>query len=415
MRSLAVAARKSICGLRLITFSGQVALHSPHCTQASSAKRSIGCSGSSASAPVGQAETQDRHSVQPSTLTSTAPNGAPSGSATISTGAGAAAVQLAQGQPHHVALAADGGESGGLGRAVHRRDGVQSLRPARPDRRSRSLRRARRQSRGRRGSAGQRDGLGEAGQIVARLGAHEKAHRRCAVGKAAATASSPTCVTSLTCTGNTFAGNPSPWRANASINSPPCSPSWNITTGLLAARFAVGAEQRAQLAQQRVGRRQSIGRGAGRAGGGALAAAGANCASIAHMIAVGRDRAGRTEIEAAAAADDLGARMRAQVLAEIDVARLVEVADEIARLEHGAQDRRRIAGIGAQIAVAQIGGRKQRRAAGQIDQDVAARRAHRCAPGRTAARRARKERARHNRRPSIRRRRDSPWLAGCCP
>ena len=89
-RAGAVAARKSSCGLRLMTFSGQVALHSPHCTQASSAKRSIGRSGSSDSAPVGQAETQERHSVQPSTLSSTVPNGAPSGSATISTGAGAA-------------------------------------------------------------------------------------------------------------------------------------------------------------------------------------------------------------------------------------------------------------------------------------------------------------------------------------
>src|SRR4051812_50194120 len=65
-RAGAVAARKSICGVRLITFSGQVDLQMPHCTQASSEKRKIGNSGSSDSAPVGQAETHDRHSVQPS-------------------------------------------------------------------------------------------------------------------------------------------------------------------------------------------------------------------------------------------------------------------------------------------------------------------------------------------------------------
>ena len=65
--------------------------------------------------------------------------------------------------------------------------------------------------------------------------------------------------------------------------------------------------------------------------------------------------------------------MRAQICGEVDVARLVEGADEIARLEHRAQHRRRIAGIGAQIAVAQIGGGKQRRAAGEIEEDVAAR------------------------------------------
>src|SRR5207248_5043197 len=63
-REGALTARKSSCGLRLMTFSGQVALHNPHCTQASSAKRSIGRSLSSRNAPVGQAETQERHSVQ---------------------------------------------------------------------------------------------------------------------------------------------------------------------------------------------------------------------------------------------------------------------------------------------------------------------------------------------------------------
>ncbi len=73
-----------------MTFSGQVAAQSPHCTQASSVNFSIGRSGSAESAPVGQADTQARHNVQPSTLTSTVPNGAPAGSAIISTGAGAA-------------------------------------------------------------------------------------------------------------------------------------------------------------------------------------------------------------------------------------------------------------------------------------------------------------------------------------
>ena len=74
--------------------------------------------------------------------------------------------------------------------------------------------------------------------------------------------------------------------------------------------------------------------------------------------------------------------MRAQIFGECNVARLVEGADEIARLEHRAQHRGGIARIGAQIAVAQIGGRKQRRAAGKIEHDVAARR-------RAVARRAR--------------------------
>ena len=58
---------------------------------------------------------------------------------------------------------------------------------------------------------------------------------------------------------------------------------------------------------------------------------------------------------------------------KVDVARLVEGADEIARLQHGAEHGSRVAGIGAQIAVAQVGGGKQRRAAGQIEHQIALR------------------------------------------
>ena len=36
-------------------------------------------------------------------------------------------MHLAQGQPHHVALEADGGEGGGLGGALHRRNRAQSF------------------------------------------------------------------------------------------------------------------------------------------------------------------------------------------------------------------------------------------------------------------------------------------------
>ena len=167
-----------------MTFSGQVALHSPHCTQASSAKRSIGFSGSSDSAPVGQAETQDRHSVQPSTLTSTVPNGAPCGSGTMSTGAGAAACSSRSACRTTSRLRPAAAKVAGLAAASIGAMARNALRRARPDRRSRSLRRARRQSRGRQGSAAParwswRGRL----MIVARLGADEKAHRRRAVGK----------------------------------------------------------------------------------------------------------------------------------------------------------------------------------------------------------------------------------------
>ena len=84
--------------------------------------------------------------------------------------------------------------------------------------------------------------------------------------------------------------------------------------------------------------------------------------------------------------------MCAQILGEGDVARLVEGAGEIARLEHGAHDGSRIARIGAQIAVAKIGRGKQRRATGEIKNEIAAR--HRAVSGRPERERAPRRRQR---------------------
>ncbi len=68
-------------GSRVITFSGHVAAHSPHCTHASSRKRSSGESGFAVKALVGQTMVQARHSVQPSVATRARPKGAFSGMA----------------------------------------------------------------------------------------------------------------------------------------------------------------------------------------------------------------------------------------------------------------------------------------------------------------------------------------------
>src|ERR1700674_3418310 len=65
--------------------------------------------------------------------------------------------------------------------------------------------------------------------------------------------------------------------------------------------------------------------------------------------------------------------MGAELRGEIDVFRLVEGSDEIARFEYGPQHRRRIPRIGAQIAVAQIMRGKQRRAAREVKHEIAAR------------------------------------------
>ncbi len=84
------SSRKLRRGFSVMTFSGQVLRQSPHWMQASSWKRSCGLSGLSCIAPVGHAPTQARQSVQPAASTTTAPKGAPCGSAISSTGSGAA-------------------------------------------------------------------------------------------------------------------------------------------------------------------------------------------------------------------------------------------------------------------------------------------------------------------------------------
>ena len=95
-----------------------------------------------------------------------------------------------------------------------------------------------------------------------------------------------------------------------------------------------------------------------------MAAARANLFVDRDVIARRRDGAGWTKVEAAAAADDFRARMDAEFRGESDIPRLIESADEIARAQRGHQHGSGIAGIGAQIALAQIRGWEQRCAAG---------------------------------------------------
>jgi len=78
--------------------------------------------------------------------------------------------------------------------------------------------------------------------------------------------------------------------------------------------------------------------------------------------------------------------MGAEIVGEGDVARLVEAANEISCLEHRFEHGRRIAGIGAQIAVAQIGCGEKRRATGDVEHEIAAR--HRAVAGRSETQRA---------------------------
>src|SRR5258708_20163585 len=64
-RAGALAARKSIWGFSVITFSGHVAWHNPHCTQASSTNRSSRPPRSSRNPPLAHAHTHHTHNVHP--------------------------------------------------------------------------------------------------------------------------------------------------------------------------------------------------------------------------------------------------------------------------------------------------------------------------------------------------------------
>src|SRR5262249_41886780 len=133
-------------------------------------------------------------------------------------------------------------------------------------------------------------------------------------------ASSPIWVTSLTATGKTLAGRPSPKRASASISGTPWASSWTSTMGGSRPPPAISGEQRAQLAQQCIHRRQRVSGGAGGANRRALSAARTDICIDDDMIAGRCDRAGWAEVEAARAADDLRARMGTKILGEGDVA-----------------------------------------------------------------------------------------------
>src|SRR3546814_13707484 len=63
--------------------------------------------------------------------------------------------------------------------------------------------------------------------------------------------------------------------------------------------------------------------------------------------------------------------MGADLAAVLHVARLVELADEVGDLEERALHRRRVAGIGAEVAVALLRRREQRLAAGAVEHEVA--------------------------------------------
>src|SRR5688572_21959635 len=102
--------------------------------------------------------------------------------------------------------------------------------------------------------------------------------------------------------------------------------------GVLAAGFAIGAEQRLEPSADLGHRRIGVGHSARRAHRGAAAAAGAQMRLDLHMVAVGADGAGRAHLDAAVAARDARAAVRADALLVGEELRLLELADELREL-----------------------------------------------------------------------------------
>ena len=138
-----------------------------------------------------------------------------------------------------------------------------------------------------------------------------------------------------------------------------------------AARRPVGPEQHAQTRHQIGALRIGIADGAGRAHRAAAATAAAQRRIDRHVIAVWRNRAGGTIVEAVGAADLLAAGVGADAGVVAHVEGLLEFADEVRHLEHGPRHRRRMARVDVQVAVAALRVGKQRRSTRHVEDDVA--------------------------------------------
>src|SRR3546814_20362712 len=110
------------------------------------------------------------------------------------------------------------------------------------------------------------------------------------------------------------------------------------------------------------------------------------------MVARRRNGARRIEVETARTAGDARPRMGAEGGGEVDVARLVELPDEVRGLPDRGGDGGAVPRIGPEIAVAQFVRREERRPAGKLDHQGAMRHS-------TVARRPEAQRIRRGRRP----------------
>ena len=85
------------------------------------------------------------------------------------------------------------------------------------------------------------------------------------------------------------------------------------------------------------------------------------------MVAGGRDRTRRAQVEATRTAGDMRARMSTQIGGKIDVAELIEFPDETGGLGDRGSEAGAVSRIGPEIAGAQFVGRKQGSVARKVE------------------------------------------------
>ena len=198
-------------------------------------------------------------------------------------------MQFAQRNAQHVALLADGMERGRMRRAGGGRDRAQHLaereRIVGLDRRDA----ARSEAEAVEDRLSERNRLVKSRDVVARLGAGEKANARGAISEGAGHRFEPDLRHLVDGERQHVRRQPvAVARERVDQRGAMRLVVQQHDRVGAAARLRVGGEHRAQLAQQRVGRRQRVGGGAGRAHRGALSAAGAHVRIDRDVITGGR-------------------------------------------------------------------------------------------------------------------------------
>ena len=293
-------------------------------------------SGLSSSAPVGQAPTQARQRVQPSVSTVSVPKGAPRRQRQDVQRFRCLAVQVTQRQHGASTLAAHGQEGSrrrrGLGRqavecGLHRLGVALVQNVDAPAAVAETLHDGFRQA----------DLPGETGQLVLLVRTDQDGDLPGAIGQGSGQEVDADLRHLIHREGQGTGRQAAAQARHHAQHLGAVAGVVQHQQGILAARRAIGGQQRAQSLQQAVAGRQLIGGRPGRADRSAGATAGADLRVDLHRVAGRDDGRGRTDVQAAGAAGLTAAGMSAEAAVEPDVARFFELAEQVGEISKTAR------------------------------------------------------------------------------